>query len=61
MKTYNEWESEQNLSPASPEAWWAEQGWNAALRAIAAFAKTEQKAVIVAMIAEDAVTDLEQP
>ncbi len=60
MKTYAEWEATQTISSCSPDAWWAEQGWNAAMRAISAFAKTEVHAGVVATVAEDSVTDLEE-
>lgn len=31
--TYDQWESAQGISPNSPEAYYAELAWNAALRA----------------------------
>lgn len=33
MITYHEWEEEQGISPASPEAYYAELAWNAGLKA----------------------------
>lgn len=32
--TYQEWEAEQKISPSSPEAYYAELAWNAALRTV---------------------------
>lgn len=32
MKTYAEWEEGQGISPVSPEAYYAEVAWNAALK-----------------------------
>ena len=31
MNSYEKWEKKQELSALSPEAWWAEIAWNAAI------------------------------
>lgn len=34
LTPYQEWENSTSMSPVSPEASWAELGWNAALKAL---------------------------
>ena len=49
--TYEEWEERQHLSPSSPEAYYAEAAWNAALREV-------HKLVMAAGSAENTVAGI---
>lgn len=56
MREYDKWEVAQEISPSSPEAYYAELAWNAALRAAKAKLGAEQVDKIDSLI-----TDLQEP
>jgi len=61
--TYNEWEQEQNISPSSPEAYYAELAWNAAFQLALSFvhagAKVEKDVIGLAVLLDEEFTHLD--